>query len=356
MLRLALATVFFLAGPALSEPAADLLKEVKAKVAPDERVTYFQVETARAGDKTVLKGRVLTPEQKQAVEAAFGAQGPIDSHIQVFPFAEPSHAVVMASVLNVRGEPRHGAELVTQGLMGAPVRILEERNDWVRIQMLDDQYIGWAERASLVLGSRETVQAWNEKPKVLVNVPLAQITDQFGGKPIARAYLSTRLSLLKTYPKAFQVRLPDGRKGFIKKEEGKLPKGPEAACERPLIEQGKTLLGVPYLWGGTSAAMLDCSGFTQTLYRMYGHQLPRDADQQMDSTKRIDRHQLKPGDLIFFSEHKKWPTHVGIYMGDGRFIHSAASRGGVSINSLTPGAPEYVKWYDDNYMGAGRVL
>lgn len=356
MLRLALLTAFFFAGPAFGEPAADLMKEVKTRVAPDERVTFFDVQATQDGDKTVLKGRVLTVEQKQAVEQAFAAKGPIISHIQQFPYAEPSHAVVLAPVLNVRGEPRHGAELVTQGLMGAPVRILQESKDWVRIQLLDDQYIGWAERASLVLGTAQTVQTWREKPKVLINVPIAQVTDQFGGKPIARAYLSTRLSLVTTYPKAFQVQLPDGRKGFLQKAEGKLPQGPERACERPLIEKAKTLLGVPYLWGGTSAAMIDCSGFTQTLYRLYGHSLPRDADQQMAAAKPVERSRLQAGDLIFFSEHKKWPTHVGIYMGGGRFIHSAASRGGVGINSLTPQSPEYVKWYDDNYMGAGRVL
>lgn len=356
MLRLVLATVFLWAAPALADPAADLLKQVKSQVAPDERITLFEVEARQEGDKTRLDGRVMTQAQKQAVEEAFQAQGAIDSRIQVFPFFQPSHGIVRSPVLNVRAEPRQGAELITQGLMGATLRILKQDKDWVRIQMEDDQYVGWAERANLSLGDAQLVGNWQKLPKVLVDVPVARVTDKPGGRQVARVYLTTRLGLVAQTAQGYQVQLPSGFKGFILKHEAKLPKGPEAACQLPLIAKGKALIGVPYLWGGTSAAMLDCSGFTQTLYRLYGHQLPRDADQQMAITKRVERNQLKAGDLIFFSEHRKWPTHVGIYIGEGRFIHSASSRGGVGINSLNPRSPEYVKWYDQNYFGAGRVL
>ena len=118
------------------------------------------------------------------------------------------------------------------------------------------------------------------------------------------------------------------------------------------------MFSTPYLWGGASPNMTDCSGFTQMLYKLNGYSLPRDADQQQSFTKSISsRNDLKPGDLVFFAENKgKKATHVGMYMGDQRFIHSSVGYGGVAITSFDPKDELFNDWYIDNYIGAGRVI
>ncbi|RZL32838.1 MAG: NlpC/P60 family protein, partial [Pedobacter sp.] len=116
-----------------------------------------------------------------------------------------------------------------------------------------------------------------------------------------------------------------------------------------------------YLWGGSVNENIDCSGFNQSIFRLEGIMLPRDADQQQSFTKpvavtldKID--QLKPGDLLFFSGNRSYATHTGIYIGDYKFIHSSPKGAyrGIKINSLKGGG-EYDKFLQKIYFGGGRV-
>jgi cell wall-associated NlpC family hydrolase len=99
-----------------------------------------------------------------------------------------------------------------------------------------------------------------------------------------------------------------------------------------LVEQAMGLLGVPYRRGGTSEITgFDCSGFVRHLYeKSVGQILPRRAVEQARATEVIDKEELKPGDLVFFNTMRRAFSHVGIYVGDGKFIH--APRAGKSVN------------------------
>jgi cell wall-associated NlpC family hydrolase len=99
-----------------------------------------------------------------------------------------------------------------------------------------------------------------------------------------------------------------------------------------MVEQAMDLLGVPYRRGGTSEITgFDCSGFVRHLYeKSVGQILPRRAVDQAQATEVIDREELKPGDLVFFNTMRRAFSHVGIYVGDGKFIH--APRAGKSVN------------------------
>jgi cell wall-associated NlpC family hydrolase len=119
-----------------------------------------------------------------------------------------------------------------------------------------------------------------------------------------------------------------------------------------LIKQAKTLLGVPYRLGGDGLTGIDCSAFVRRMFSSVDVALPRTAREQYDAGRKISREELTTGDLVFFrtKQHEQYPTHVGIYMGNGQFIHaSALNKGGVRIDSLS------ADFYNARFIGGGRV-
>lgn len=106
-------------------------------------------------------------------------------------------------------------------------------------------------------------------------------------------------------------------------------------------------VGVPYRYGGRSPAGFDCSGLVQYSYQRAGHSLPRTTGQLWDSTTRINRADLRPGDLIFFSINGKM-QHVGMYIGEDEFVHAPSSGRHVSVGSLS------TTYYDRAFLRGGR--
>ena len=104
-----------------------------------------------------------------------------------------------------------------------------------------------------------------------------------------------------------------------------------------LLLNAKKHLGGKYVWGGTHPKGFDCSGYTQYLYKKEGVDIPRTAYEQSKVGKEVSRYDLKKGDLLFFLTDKSRGipvTHVGMYIGDGKFIHAASKRQGIIISSL----------------------
>ena len=109
-------------------------------------------------------------------------------------------------------------------------------------------------------------------------------------------------------------------------------------------------LGTPYLMGGTTRRAIDCSAFTQNVFAAHGFKLPRTADiQYYNVGKKVPRGQEQPGDLVFFETYLPGPSHCGIYLGDGKFIHASSSRG-VTITPLNS------YYFGPRYIGAKRVF
>jgi cell wall-associated NlpC family hydrolase len=117
-----------------------------------------------------------------------------------------------------------------------------------------------------------------------------------------------------------------------------------------LVAFAKQYIGVPYVWAGRSPNGFDCSGYIYYIYSHFGLDLPRMADGQFEAGVSVNRRNLQLGDLVFFSTYEPGPSHVGIYIGGGNFIHASSGAGEVTI---TPMAKQY---YLDRYVGARRVL
>ena len=115
-----------------------------------------------------------------------------------------------------------------------------------------------------------------------------------------------------------------------------------------LVTTAMGLLGVPYRRGGNSAETgFDCSGFVRSIYsQTVGMVLPRRAVEQAAATQTIDKKELKPGDLVFFNTMRRTFSHVGIYIGDARFIHAPSTNGKVRIDRLAD------RYYAQRYEAA----
>ena len=115
-----------------------------------------------------------------------------------------------------------------------------------------------------------------------------------------------------------------------------------------IVKTARDFLGVPYLWGGTNADTgFDCSGLTMTVYQLNGLDLPRHSAAQYDTGDSIERQSLQKGDLVFFATRGRGKvSHVGIYIGDDRFIHAPSRGKKICIESMSAG------YYAERYVGA----
>ncbi len=120
-----------------------------------------------------------------------------------------------------------------------------------------------------------------------------------------------------------------------------------------LVKVAKSFMGAPYKYGGNTVRGLDCSAYVKKIYEIFDVQLPRSAREQFLVGSKIEKEELAVGDLVFFKTKRsvKYPTHVGIYIGDNSFIHSSSGHGkiGVKIDSLSS------DYYSRVYIGATRI-
>lgn len=262
-----------------------------------------------------------------------------------------SMALVNVSVACVREQPRHAAELGSQVVMGTPLKLVDKTGNWYAVET-PEGYHGYVIDNSLLPLSNRQYDNWRRANRVVVDCfdqsyiytsphvsPGNRLTDVVNGS-ILEADSCNLLADGFTH-----VLLPDGRQGYINSSEVMpIKRWAQRECAIDMvINFAKSMMGAPYLWGGTSSKSADCSGLTKIAYLSQGVILPRNASQQAKIGRCIPNNhpeEFLPGDLLLFGEDNTGKiNHVGIYIGNSKFIHSS---GRVKINSLSPSDPNFL--------------
>ena len=343
-------------------------KQVEAKYSPDQREAVFQTSFFFEKNKLIVRGETSELTAKQALYSALEKLDVriIDS-LELLPekkLMDNNWGLVNLSVVNLRAHPKHSAELVSQSIMGTPVKLLKEEDGWYQIQTTD-RYIAWVDRAALALKSEDEIEAWRNSERIIF-IPDFKLAKDIEQKEVVTDLVAgSILEIEKENHDTYNLILPDGRKIQIEKSNCELFsewKNRELNDATILTRTAKQFIGRPYLWGGTSSKGVDCSGFVKSVYFMNGIILARDASLQFLHGDTISPEhgflKLAEGDLVFFgrlktAEKPMKVTHVGMYVSNGEYIHSS---GRVRINSFDPQAENFNNYRSITWLGGRRVL
>jgi cell wall-associated NlpC family hydrolase len=214
---------------------------------------------------------------------------------------------------------------------------------------------------ALVLGAASLAPAAANDGVTLIDPAVVAIATQTGaeGGPISPAAIAAAKQRLAAAEAAAPTAgadlamwgvAPDsarsGESGVRRFASGIVARGASIALS--LTRNAMRFIGTPYAFGGTTSGGFDCSGYVQHVFAILGLHLPRTADAQYAAGHRLSG-AMKPGDLVFFQTYEAGPSHVGIYLGSDRFIHSSSSMG-VIVSSL------HDHYWNARYLGAKRIV
>ena len=258
--------------------------------------------------------------------------------------------VVTLGALDLRRHPAHTSEMKSQLLLGETVRVLQSSRDlqWWRVRNDRDGYEGWVRNWGVVPCSAERARRWNALAKGWVSVASAEVRAGRGSGPlVSPVYWCGRMIVGPGRGGHRPAELPDGRRGWIAAKSIRTSKRAMGIDQRI-----RSLLGVPYLWGGRTPLGLDCSAFVQLVLDEQDIALPRDAHDQFRACRKLSRSdEPAHGDLLFFGSPRGRVGHVGLMLEGGYFAHA---RGRVRLASVDPRNPLCDKELMDQLRGVRR--
>jgi hypothetical protein len=218
----------------------------------------------------------------------------------------------MVSSSPLRKEASDGSEMVSQVLFGEPVNVIQIQENWIEIETYFDGYHGWMDVKHVLAISEKEMRIWLDKLR-FAPITVKEILTPWGKQSL--------------YPASFigEQNFSIGSFSFVLPEE-------IAQEKTNAFELAEKYLNTPYLWGGKATNGIDCSGLVQSVFRMKGLNLPRDAYQQEEIGIEVDFDDIRNDDVAFFSNKNGKIIHVGILNENSAIIHSS---GRVRVDALT---------------------
>jgi hypothetical protein len=227
------------------------------------------------------------------------------------------------SIMPLRAEADDRSEMVSQVLFGETLDVLEMRSNWARVRVLTDRYEGWVDPKQFAVIDDAEMNRLNSA-KQFYTTDLVQILTHVKTKHMIPLIMGSHLPALHE------------SKLMIAGEQYVFDSSSIQSIVKPtrkrVLENAMMFINAPYLWGGKSPFGIDCSGFTQTVYKVSGILLNRDASQQAMQGETVNFiTDALAGDLAFFDNDEGNITHVGILLGDNKIIHAS---GKVRIDAI----------------------
>jgi gamma-D-glutamyl-L-lysine dipeptidyl-peptidase len=258
--------------------------------------------------------------------------GLLSARAQEPPKGRTAMAVVSSAEIFKKSTKR--SEHVTEILMGDEFRVIKEAGEWAYGSIPSQKgYRGWVRKKDISFVLSES--PFEGRSFVLVRATMARITFRDG--TAAEVFAGTSLPLVRKNSVHYEVIMPDGSTGFLPVDSGTIEDENFGKDVTPTdILKSTRFFNAHYKWGGITASGMDCSGFVYTVFRINGIYLKRDSYMQAEEGTAVPFTDLREGDLVFFTSKKGGRiTHVGIYIGNGNFVHSSRGKRGVGVSSLS---------------------
>jgi len=220
------------------------------------------------------------------------------------------------SIMPLRSLADDRSEMISQVLFGETLEVLEMRSNWALVRVSTDRYEGWVDPKQFAIIDDEELNRLSSS-KLFYTTDLVQILTHVKTKQMIPLIMGSHLPGLNE------------RKLNIAGEQYIFDASSIQSIVKPtrkrILENAMMYINAPYLWGGKSPFGIDCSGFTQTVYKVSGVLLNRDASQQALQGETVNFiTDALAGDLAFFDNEEENITHVGILLGDNKIIHASA--------------------------------
>ena len=297
----------------------------------DRRTNLFDIQIDSESDEALtLSGRILDTSQLDELPRLFPNRKLDTASIRILNTENHEHLRVATNLTGLYERPTFGMPLSSELYYGTDLEVLDKKGNWIFTRQ-SDGYLGWAYHPYL---SEENTAPITH----LVLAPVIELReqpDQTSGV-ITRLVSGTGVSLIEKRDAWMKVKA--NKEGWIPSSSLRsLADIPEDINEKRklMMEDAMRMIGIPYLWGGTSGNGIDCSGFARLLHRWVGVEIPRDADMQCNAAKPVSE-SFEIGDLFFFGENdsNRRITHVGMSLGGWKMIHSSRGRNGVYVDDI----------------------